>query len=56
MTVIPFLLSSVTVKVGPQDYWSQRMSEFTGKTHRVLFDENLEKIYHKLYMNATEMP
>ena len=35
--------SSVTVKIGPRDYWSRRMSEFTGKKHRLLFDETLEK-------------
>eukprot|EP00731_Ephydatia_muelleri_P018112 Em0011g152a len=34
---------SLTVKVGPGDYWSQRMAEYTGHPHRLLFDETLEK-------------
>ena len=45
---------SVTVKIGPRDYWSQRMSEFTGKPHRILFDETLEKIYSRLYETASK--
>ena len=44
---------SMTVKIGPRDYWSKRMSEYTGKRHRVLFDETLEKIYNRLYREAT---
>lgn len=43
---------SVLVQLGPQDYWSKRMSEYTGKRHRVLFDETLEKIYNRLYTEA----
>lgn len=45
--------TSSTVKVGPEDYWSQRMAEYTGHSHRLLFDETLEKIYHRLYQNAS---
>ena len=48
-------LDSVMVKVGPQDYWSQRMSAFTGRPHRVLFDETMEKIYSRLYQEASQL-
>ena len=44
---------SVSVRIGPRDYWSRRMAEYTGKRHRVLFDETLEKIYNRLYRDAT---
>ena len=46
-------LYSVTVRIGPGDYWSKRMSELTGKKHRVLFNETLEKIYNRLYTDAS---
>ena len=51
----PHHLDSVMVKVGPQDYWSQRMSAFTGRPHRVLFDETMEKIYSRLYQEASQL-
>jgi len=51
--VCVFLYCSVLVKLGPRDYWSKRMAEFTGKRHRVLFDETLEKIYNRLYTKAS---
>ena len=41
------------MRIGPRDYWSQRMSELTGKGHRVLFDETLKKIYNRLYTEAS---
>lgn len=51
-----FLWCSVTVQIGPRDYWSKRMSEMTGKRHRILFDETLRKIYNKLYTEASLTP
>ena len=51
------ILCSVAVQIGPRDYWSQRMAELTGgKQHRVLFDETLEKIYNRLYTEASMTP
>ena len=52
---VGFPLDSVMVKLGPQDYWSQRMSAFTGRPHRVLFDETMEKIYSRLYQEASQL-
>ncbi|EDV22260.1 uncharacterized protein TRIADDRAFT_59323 [Trichoplax adhaerens] len=42
---------SVTVQLDDNNYWSNRMSMYTGKPHRVLFDECLDKIYSRLYRN-----
>ena len=40
---------------GGRDYWSQRVAEFQGKHHRLVFDETIEKIYCRLYQRATNM-
>ena len=43
---------SLLMKLGPTDYWSRKASQFTGKPHRVIFDETLEKIYNRLYQQS----
>ena len=47
---------SVMVQLGPRDFWSQRMSEFTGRSHRAVFDGTLEKIYGRIYEQAQNTP
>lgn len=42
---------SLLTKLGPKDYWSRKLSEFTGKPHRIVFDETMEKIYNRLYQH-----
>ena len=54
----PRVFSSVLIGVGGangEDYWSQRMAEFQGKHHRLAFHETMEKIYRRLYQNATKI-
>ena len=51
----PLCCFSVVVKVGPRDFWSQRMSEYTGKSHRLVFDETLERIYSTIYQDHVAM-
>ncbi|XP_062509361.1 spermatogenesis-associated protein 6-like [Corticium candelabrum] len=46
---------SMTVHLGGDDYWSDRMKEWTGRPHRLLFDETLEKAYSRLYQQATDI-
>lgn len=43
----------MTVSLGGGDYWSDRMAELTGKPHRAVFNDTMEKIYSRLYNNAT---
>ena len=48
-------LSSVLVRLGGEgdrDYWSQKMAQFQGKHHRLVFTETMEKIYCRLYQQA----
>uniref|UniRef100_A0A1X7UL73 Spermatogenesis-associated protein 6 N-terminal domain-containing protein n=1 Tax=Amphimedon queenslandica TaxID=400682 RepID=A0A1X7UL73_AMPQE len=41
--------NSLLAKLGYRDYWSSKGS---GKSHRLVFDETLEKIYNRLYQNS----
>ena len=43
----------MTVSLGGGDYWSDKMAELTGKPHRAVFNDTMEKIYSRLYNNAT---
>jgi len=43
----------VSIALGGGDYWTDKMSEFTGKPHRVVFNDTMEKIYSRLYTNAS---
>ncbi|XP_065905990.1 spermatogenesis-associated protein 6-like isoform X2 [Dysidea avara] len=43
----------VSVALGGGDYWTDKMAEFTGKPHRVVFNDTMEKIYSRLYTNAS---
>ena len=38
-----------------EDYWSQKMAQFQGKHHRLVFNETMEKIYSRLYQRAINM-
>jgi hypothetical protein len=40
---------------GGKDYWSQKMAQFQGKHHRLVFNETMEKIYSRLYQRAINM-
>ncbi|CAI8005995.1 hypothetical protein GBAR_LOCUS4520 [Geodia barretti] len=49
---------SVLVGLGGEegeDYWSQKMAQFQGKHHRLVFNETMEKIYSRLYQRAINM-
>ena len=43
------------MSLGGGDYWSDRMAELTGKPHRAVFNDTMEKIYSRLYSNATSV-
>ncbi|XP_033636195.1 spermatogenesis-associated protein 6-like isoform X1 [Asterias rubens] len=45
---------SVSVHIDNGDHWSTRSQEFTGKSHRELFDDTMGKIYKRLYRNIKE--
>ncbi|XP_013398524.1 spermatogenesis-associated protein 6 [Lingula anatina] len=34
------------------EYWTQKASQYTGKSHRELFEDNCRKIYHNMYKQA----
>ena len=42
-------MDSLLTKIGPSDYWSKKLADYSGKKHRIVFDETLEKIYKRLY-------
>eukprot|EP00117_Sycon_ciliatum_P026837 scpid27119/ scgid21935/ len=42
------------VRISDNSYWSQQMSQYTGRSHRQLFDETLEKAYVDLYQRAVK--
>lgn len=47
------LFFRMTVSLGGGDYWSDKMAELTSKPHRAVFNDTMEKIYSRLYSNAT---
>ena len=46
---------SVTVPLSQDKFWSSRMAEFTGRSHRALFDESLQELYTDLYNKARDL-
>ena len=46
---------SVTVPLSQDKFWSNRMAEFTGRSHRTLFDESLQELYTDLYNKARDL-
>ena len=47
-----FVCCARPVRIEDSTYWSQRLAEYTGRSHRQLFDETLEKAYLDLYKRA----
>lgn len=39
----------MSVPITDTDYWNEKASEYTGKSHRKLFEENLGKIHDDIY-------
>ncbi|XP_073228084.1 spermatogenesis-associated protein 6-like isoform X1 [Porites lutea] len=46
---------SITVPLSQDKFWSSRMAEFTGRSHRALFDESLQELYTDLYNKARDL-
>jgi len=53
LKAIAFLFYRMSVALGGGEYWTDKMAEFTGKPHRVVFNDTMEKIYSRLYTNAS---
>nr|CAB3266521.1 spermatogenesis-associated protein 6 [Phallusia mammillata] len=43
--------SSVTVRLGADSYWNERASEYTGQSHRRVFEHSMDKMYDDIYHN-----
>ncbi|XP_076814557.1 spermatogenesis-associated protein 6-like isoform X3 [Clavelina lepadiformis] len=41
--------SSVSVRLNDNEYWNDQMSQLTGKPHRRIFEESVDKIYDDIY-------
>ena len=45
---------SVTVPLSSDSFWSNLKSQFTGRSHRALFEESLKEIYRNMYNTVKE--
>ncbi|XP_078527531.1 spermatogenesis-associated protein 6 isoform X2 [Lissotriton helveticus] len=45
---------NTSVHLDNGEYWSNRAAEYKGKSHRVIFEDSLEKIYRNMYRNALD--
>ncbi|KAM5149010.1 spermatogenesis-associated protein 6 [Mantella aurantiaca] len=45
--------SDTSVHLDNGEFWSNKASAYKGKSHRVVFEESMEKIYKNMYRNAT---
>ena len=45
---------SVTVPPSSDSFWSNLKSQFTGRSHRALFEESLKEIYRNMYNTVKE--
>nr|XP_039259623.1 spermatogenesis-associated protein 6-like isoform X3 [Styela clava] len=41
----------VSVRLNDNEYWNEMASVFTGRSHRAVFENNLDKIYDDIYTN-----
>lgn len=39
----------VSVRLNDNEYWNEMASVYTGRSHRAVFENNLDKIYDDIY-------
>ena len=43
---------SLNVRLAENEYWNERASEYTGRSHRRIFEKSMDKIYDDIYRSV----